>query len=287
MLSYQHAYHAGNFADVHKHLTLFAVTGFLLRKASPITYIDTHAGRGLYPLSAAESQKLQEHRQGAERLWQERQALAADPLLGDWLSLLAEAQLTAGKQASLTLDCYPGSPWWLSRRLRAVDRLTLFELHPGEHEHLAGQRLPSNVKHIHGDGLKGLLQRLPVATPRLCVLIDPSYERKSEYAEVAETVLSAMRKARHGVVLVWYPLLPAGRHSELLEGLRSGGLRKIWRSELTLREPSSEERGMYGSGMLVINPPWGLEEQLVTAMKRIEPLLGPDARHRGEWWVAE
>lgn len=287
MLSYQHVYHAGNFADVHKHLALFAVTDYLLRKASPITYIDTHAGRGLYPLSAEESQKLQEHRQGAERLWQESQALAAEPLLDEWLSQLAEAQLTAVKEASPTLDYYPGSPWWLTRQLRGTDRLMLFELHPGEHQHLAAQRLPKNVQRILGDGLKGLLQRLPVATPRLCVLIDPSYERKSEYAEVAETVLSAMHKARHGVMLVWYPLLPAGRHSELLEGLRSGGLRKIWRSELALREPSHEERGMYGSGMLVVNPPWGLEERLVPAMERIEPLLGPEARHRSEWWVAE
>ncbi|EWG99250.1 23S rRNA (adenine(2030)-N(6))-methyltransferase RlmJ [Halomonas sp. BC04] len=287
MLSYQHAYHAGNFADVHKHLTLFAVTRHLRRKTAPVTYVDTHAGRGLYPLSAKESQKLQEYRQGAERLWQARMALAAEPLIGDWLSLLAEAQLTASEGASPTLDCYPGSPWWLTRQLRATDRLMLFELHPGEHEHLVGQHLPKNVQRIHGDGLKCLLQRLPVATPRLCVLIDPSYERKTEYAEVAETVLSAMRKARHGVMLVWYPLLPAGRHSELLEGLSSGGLRKIWRSELTLRETSSEEQGMYGSGMLVVNPPWGLEEQLVAAMKRIEPLLGPEARHRGEWWVEE
>ncbi|RDB44639.1 23S rRNA (adenine(2030)-N(6))-methyltransferase RlmJ [Halomonas sp. DQ26W] len=287
MLSYQHAYHAGNFADVHKHLTLFAVIGFLLRKASPITYIDTHAGRGLYPLSSEESLKLQEHRQGVQRLWQEKQALAAEPLIGDWLSQLAEAQLGASRQGMPTLDSYPGSPWWLTRQLRGVDRMILFELHPGEHEHLALQRLPKNAQRIHGDGLKGLLQRLPVSTPRLCVLIDPSYERKSEYAEVAETVLSAMRKARHGVMLVWYPLLPAGRHSELLERLRSGGLRKIWRSELTLREPDSEARGMYGSGVLVVNPPWGLEAQLEPAMTRIEPLLGPDTRHRGEWWVAE
>ena len=287
MLSYQHAYHAGNFADVHKHLTLFAVTRYLRRKTSSITYLDTHAGRGLYPLSAKESQKLQEHRRGAERLWQARTALAAEPLIGDWLSLLAEAQLTASEGTSPTLDCYPGSPWWLNRQLRPTDRLMLFELHPAEHEHLVGQRLPKSVQRIHGDGLKGLLQRLPVATPRLCVLIDPSYERKSEYAEVAETVLSAMRKARHGVILVWYPLLPAGRHIELLEGLSRGGLRKIWRSELTLRDVSSEEQGMQGSGMLVVNPPWGLEEQLVAVMKQIAPLLGPEARHRGEWWVEE
>ncbi|PXX96591.1 23S rRNA (adenine(2030)-N(6))-methyltransferase RlmJ [Halomonas sp. LBP4] len=282
MLSYQHAYHAGNFADVHKHLTLFAVIDHLLRKNSAITYIDTHAGRGVYPLLAEETRKLREYRQGVAPLWQARQALAAEPLLNGWLASLAEVQ-----QHERELDHYPGSPWWLAQRLRPVDRLMLFELHPGEHEHLARQRLPDNVQRIHGDGLQGLRRRLPVSTPRLCVLVDPSYERKSEYAEVAEALLEAMRKVRHAVMLVWYPLLPAGRHHELLAGLRDGGLRKIWRSELTLREPATDEHGMHGSGMLVVNPPWGLDERLAAAMAPVTALLGETASHRSDWWVGE
>ncbi len=281
MLSYQHAYHAGNFADVHKHLTLYASVDHLLRKNSPVTYIDTHAGRGLYPLAAAETTRLQEYREGVARLWAQRQALAkASPLLGDWLAALAEVQQGDG------LDHYPGSPWWLSQRLREQDRLRLFELHPGEHGHLADLAFPEAVKRIQGDGLAGLLKALPVKTPRLCVLVDPSYERKAEYEEVAETVLSAMRKARHAVVMIWYPLLPAGRHRALLEGLRDGGLRKIWRSELTLGEPG-EGHGMYGSGMLVVNPPWGLDARIDEAMASLLPLWGPAARHRGDWWVGE
>ncbi len=282
MLSYQHAYHAGNFADVHKHLTLFAVIDHLLRKKSPVTYMDTHAGRGLYPLAAEETARLGEYREGIARLWQARASLDDDPLLGDWLAAVGRAQARDGR-----LDHYPGSPWWLSARLRARDRLMLFELHPGEHGHLARQALPDNVQRIHGDGLQGLVKRLPVATPRLCVLVDPSYERKAEYGEVAAAVREAMRRARHGVVLVWYPLLPAGRHRELLEGLREGGLRKLWRSELRLREPLEGERGMVGSGMLVINPPWGLDARLDAAMRRVTPLLGATCRHRGDWWVGE
>lgn len=280
MLSYQHAYHAGNFADVHKHLTLYAVVDHLLRKKSRVTYVDTHAGRGLYPLAAEETSRLGEYRQGVARLWEGRESLAMDPLLADWLGALS------GAQAGADLDHYPGSPWWLAHRLREQDRLCLFELHPREHDHLAGQELPENVRRIHGDGLAGLLERLPVNTPRLCVLIDPSYERKAEYGEVAETVLQAMRKARHAVVLIWYPLLPAGRHQRLLDGLREGGLRKIWRSELTLSRPG-EGHGMYGSGMLVVNPPWGLELRLGDAMSLVTPLLGAASRHRGDWWVAE
>ncbi|CAM3369115.1 23S rRNA (adenine(2030)-N(6))-methyltransferase RlmJ [Halomonas lysinitropha] len=282
MLSYQHAYHAGNFADVHKHLTLFAVIDHLLRKKSAVTYVDTHAGRGLYPLAAEETAKLGEHREGIDRLWHARALPDSDPLLGDWLAAVARVQDRRGR-----LDCYPGSPWWLSDRLRPQDRLLLFELHAGEHGYLARQLMPDNVQCIHGDGLEGLVKRLPVATPRLCVLVDPSYERKAEYGQVAKAVLEAMRKARHAVVLVWYPLLPAGYHHELLEGLREGGLRKIWHSELRMREVKEGERGMVGSGMLVINPPWGLDERLEAAMRLVTPLLGATCRHHSDWWVGE
>jgi len=282
MLSYQHAYHAGNFADVHKHLMLFAVIDHLLRKKSSVTYIDTHAGRGLYPLAAEETSKLGEFREGIARLWQARTRLDGDPLLGDWLAAVGRVQTHDSG-----LDHYPGSPWWLSDRLRARDDLVLYELHPGEHGHLARQALPDNVQRLHGDGLQGLLKGLPVRTPRLCVLIDPSYERKAEYGEVAEVVLEAMRRARHALVLVWYPLLPAARHLDLLERLRESGLRKIWRSELRLREPGEGDRGMVGSGMLVINPPWGLETRLDAALRQIMPLLGETCRHRGDWWVGE
>ncbi|MDZ7851476.1 MAG: 23S rRNA (adenine(2030)-N(6))-methyltransferase RlmJ [Halomonas sp.] len=282
MLSYQHAYHAGNFADVHKHLTLFAIIDHLLRKKSAVTYIDTHAGRGLYPLAAEETARLGEYREGIDRLWQARALLGNAPLLDDWLAAVERVQARSDR-----LDHYPGSPWWLSDRLRAQDSLMLFELHPGEHGYLARQVMPDNVQRIHSDGLQGLVKRLPVATPRLCVLVDPSYERKAEYGQVAKAVLEAMRRARHAVVLVWYPLLPAGHHHELLEELRVGGLRKIWRSELRLREAAESERGMVGSGMLVINPPWGLESRLEAAMRQVTPLLGATCRYRSDWWVGE
>jgi len=282
MLSYQHAYHAGNFADVHKHLTLHGVIDHLLRKDSSITYLDTHAGRGSYPLDASETSRLQEYREGVIPLWRARQGLAGEPLLGDWLAALARAQPDPSR-----LTHYPGSPWWMGHRLRRGDRQWLFELHPGEHGHLARLSFPGAVERIHGDGLEGLLQRLPVKTPRLCALIDPSYERKAEYLEVAQTVLAAMRKARHAVVLIWYPLLPAGRHRELLEALRDGGLRKAWYGEFSRRTPAHEEHGMYGSGMLVINPPWGLDERLAEAMAPVAERLGSPGRYRSGWWVEE
>ncbi|EHJ94254.1 23S rRNA (adenine(2030)-N(6))-methyltransferase RlmJ [Vreelandella boliviensis] len=281
MLSYQHAYHAGNFADVHKHLTLYAVIDYLLRKKTAITYVDTHAGRGLYPLNAQETQRLQEYRVGIWPVWQARAGFS-DELLNAWQAALSSAQ-----PMQETLTHYPGSPWWLSHSLREQDHLRLFELHPGEHEQLSGQGLPPHAQRVFGDGLSGLTAMLPATSPRLCVLIDPSYERKAEYQEVAETVVYTLDKARHGVVLIWYPLLPAGNHHTLLSSLKESGIRKIWRSELLLREPGEQAHGMFGSGMLVINPPWGLDKRLAAAMAEITPLLGANSRYLADWWVGE
>lgn len=281
MLSYQHAYHAGNFADVHKHLTLYAVIDYLLRKKTAITYVDTHAGRGLYPLATKETQRLQEYREGVWPLWQARRELK-NPLLEAWLKALVSAQPKGDE-----LTHYPGSPWWLSQPLREQDRLKLYELHPGEHEHLNGQALPKQAQRIYGDGLAGLRKLVPVATPRLCALIDPSYELKTEYQDVAEAAVYTMEKARHAVLMIWYPLLPAGHHHTLLTGLEESGIRKIWRSELQLRQPNAQSHGMYGSGMLVINPPWGLNEHLAAAMAQMLPLLGAESRYHCEWLVGE
>ncbi|WP_447927527.1 23S rRNA (adenine(2030)-N(6))-methyltransferase RlmJ [Vreelandella sp. EE27] len=280
MLSYQHAYHAGNFADVHKHLTLYAVTGYLLRKESAITYIDTHAGRGLYPLDTREALKLEEHREGVVPLWQAREQLD-ELLLNEWLARIQTIQPKSGP-----LSHYPGSPWWLSQRLREQDALRLCELHPGEHAELDAQALPPTAKRLYGDGLEELKKRVPVKTPRLCVLIDPSYEQKAEYREVADAVIQTLEKARHAVIMIWYPLLPAGHHHTLLETLKASGVRKIWRSELH-RAPAGQNHGMYASGMLVINPPWGLDEHLKGAMNKITPLLGKESRYQAQWLVAE
>lgn len=284
MLAYQHAYHAGNFADIHKHLVLFSLLEKIRRKGSAVTYVDTHAGRGDYPLAAAETQKLQEYQHGVLPIWQARHKLsAANPLLRGWLEALQRAQHKNGSQ----LNHYPGSPWWLAQGIRDQDRLSLFELHPGEHQHLEKQALPGNARRIHGDGLQGMRRMLPVKTPRFCVLIDPSYERKEEYAEVAEALALVARKARHAQVLIWFPLLPAGRHQILLDNAKRAGLRKLWRSELHIRAPGEGAHGMYGSGMLLYNPPWGLEDELQSALQIMAATMYSEGTHQGDWWVEE
>ncbi|GHC22333.1 ribosomal RNA large subunit methyltransferase J [Kushneria pakistanensis] len=280
MLSYQHAWHAGNFADVHKHLAQFALIERLMQKGSALSLVDTHAGRGHYPLSAPETAKLGEYRDGVLPLWQARAQQAG--LLGRWCDALATLQDDPD-----TLSRYPGSPWWFARAMRANDRLTLYELHPGEHRHLEDATLETpHIRRLKRDGLSGLVHQLPVRTPRLCVLIDPSYEVKDEYGMVASTLSQVVRQMRHAIVLIWYPLLGDARHQRLLDGIREHGVAKVWRSELTHHDPAGE-RGLYGSGLLLLNPPWQLDTQLDEAFSALAALYGDQASHTSDWWMSE
>ncbi|WP_027350345.1 23S rRNA (adenine(2030)-N(6))-methyltransferase RlmJ [Halotalea alkalilenta] len=285
MLAYQHAYHAGNIADVHKHLTLFALSRQMTAKTSSITFVDTHAGRGLYPLDAAETQRGGEYRDGVLPLWQARDRLQDDELLDDWLAALDLLN------PRMKLECYPGSPWWFAQMMREGDRLELYELHPREYAHLddlsvAAGGLPVAARRHFADGLEAVVKHLPVPTPRLCVLIDPSYEIKRDYLTVAETLGKIGAKARHAVVAIWYPLLPEERHLELLEASRATGLRKLLRSELRYRDPG-KGRGMYGSGMLLFNPPWRLDDELRQSFDHLAAFYGGGASHHLDWWVEE
>ncbi|MGN8199623.1 23S rRNA (adenine(2030)-N(6))-methyltransferase RlmJ [Salinisphaera sp. RV14] len=282
MLSYQHAYHAGNFADVHKHLTLYTLLRTLQRKESAITLVDTHAGRGLYPLADKAMQKNGEYRNGVARLWEQRDAVAVDSPLGDWMGRLATLQ------GGAVLRRYPGSPWWFADLQRKQDQLSLFELHPAEHQALEAEALSAGKRQqrLHADGLEGLRKMLPVNTPRLCVLIDPSYELRNEYQDVAKALRHIVRKARHAVVVIWYPLLGARRHERLLASLRQSGIPKLWHSELRLGTPPAEY-GMHGSGLVLLNPPWQLDQRLDDTFKTVAKLLGDGASHRSAWLTGQ
>ncbi|KEZ76874.1 23S rRNA (adenine(2030)-N(6))-methyltransferase RlmJ [Salinisphaera hydrothermalis] len=283
MLSYQHAYHAGNFADVHKHVALYTLLQSLHRKDSAITLVDTHAGRGVYELADKASQKNGEYRNGVVPLWEQRDAIAADSPLGEWIGRLATLQ------GGATLRRYPGSPWWFADLQRKQDQLSLFELHPAEHQALEADALSAPGKRqqrLHADGLEGLRKMLPVDTPRLCVLIDPSYEVKTEYKEVGKALRHIVRKARHAVVVIWYPLLAARRHERLLDSLRQSGIPKLWNSELRLGQ-DADEHGMYGSGLVVLNPPWQLDQRLNETFKTVAKRLGGGASHRSGWLTGE
>lgn len=266
MLSYLHGFHAGNFADIQKHAALVLAIRMMQAKSSAIACFDTHAGSADYDLAGERALKTGEAARGVQRLWSQREYLQSE----DWRAMV-EA-LAPGANGQGSLGRYPGSPQWFDGYLRKQDHLTAFELHPTEGQSLsrwaAGR---DRVRVVQEDGLKGLLRQLPPKQPRLLVLIDPSYEVKTEYEEVAMTLARAWQKCRHGVFLVWYPILAGSGgesgHGRLKNAISTGPVRKVLCSEITLNEPPG--RGMSGAGLLVVNPPWGFDSRLAAMMAEV------------------
>lgn len=279
MLSYLHAFHAGNFADVQKHAALTLALSMMQAKPSAIACFDTHAGSAIYNLDSQRARKTAEADAGVQKLWAHRDELQS----GNWQSVIQVLSQFNAAEGPLTV--YPGSPAWIRQCLRPGDSLAAFELHPTESGQLAGWAKEQAVRVMHEDGLKGLLKQLPPRQPRLMALIDPSYEVKTEYLDVAQTLQKAWQKCRHGVYLVWYPILTSGLQDTLKQALKDSPLRKVWCSEVHLSAPP--ERGMTGSGMLVVNPPWGFDDRLVAMIEDItaEQVLG--LSHEYGWLIPE
>lgn len=280
MLSYLHAFHAGNFADIQKHGALVLAMRMMQAKPSAVACFDTHAGSARYDLGGERALKTGEAASGVLRIWRYREHLRSD----DWQAIFDELATSQGKDGQLRH--YPGSPLWFCRYLREQDSLTAFELHPAEGEtlaHWANGR--SGVRVCQEDGLKGLLRHLPPRQPRLLVLTDPSYEVKSEYEEVADILARAWKKCRHGVFLIWYPILAGNPHERLKSAISGGPVRKVLCSEIRLNRPP--ERGMSGSGMLVINPPWGFDDRLAAMMEAASARECLDMTPTMNWLVPE
>jgi len=260
MLSYQHAYHAGCAADVHKHAALAVLLERLTAKDRPITYMESHAGRGLYDLSSPEALKTREAEDGIRRILAEGR-LAPDHPYADALDA---TRRQCGPHA------YPGSPWIARHMLRPNDHLHLMELHPQEHAALKAALRGANI-HIHRrDGLEGVLAIAPPVPRAGLVFIDPSYEVKTEYDAVTRTVLALHRKWPEATILIWYPLLAGGLHAALRETLERAALPK-WRcDEVRFADPAAV-RGMYGSGLALVNQPFGSAEDL----DRVAALFAP------------
>lgn len=246
MLSYLHRYHAGNFADVHKHLLLTRVLAALARKPAPFCVIDTHAGEGVYDLGAAEAVKSGEAAEGVARFL----ALPDPP------ALAADYRAQAADPAA-----YPGSPALALRMLRAADRLVLNELHPQAHAALKRAMRGDPRVHLHRrDALEALVALVPPPEKRGVAVIDPAYEVKTEYAGVPAAVAKAFARWRGGVYFIWYPLLPEARHLDLLGALEGAGFPEVAVSEWLRRDPG-QGRGLYGSGVAVVNPPFRFAEE--------------------------
>lgn len=277
MLSYRHAYHAGNFADIHKHATLCRVLASLGRKEKPFTLIDAFAGAGEYDLAGDEAMKTGEAEGGFRRFMQ---ATDRPEAFAAYESALAAWAIGHPQQ-------YPGSPRLMQYFLRAQDQLLLLELHSTDRELLARRFHRDPRVHVHRrDAYEGLPALLPPEHRRGLVLLDPSYELKSEYHAVAELLESAWRRWPQAVYVIWYPLLAAGLHQQLLAEVSASGIRRVFREELMLF-PGSDR--MRGSGLLWVNLPWQLDEELAVIGNSLADCLadGNEGKWFGEWLVGE
>ncbi|PTE21871.1 23S rRNA (adenine(2030)-N(6))-methyltransferase RlmJ [Cereibacter changlensis JA139] len=247
MLSYQHLYHAGNLADVHKHALLCVMLDYLTQKDKPVSYIETHAGRGLYDLAAPEAVKTGEAAQGISVL---EQAFAKDH---PYRRRLSEVRAQHGPEA------YPGSPLLAALSLRETDTLHLAELHPQEHQMLTRNLLPWGA-HIHqADGFQQALALTPPTPRRGLMLIDPSFEVKADYTNIPKHMAALNRKWNVGVIALWYPLLPNAPHRAMLEALEQQ-FPEALRHEVRF-PPVRDGHGLVGSGMFIVNAPWGTEAE--------------------------
>ena len=263
MLSYRHTFHAGNFADVLKHLVVCRILEHLTQDPAPLHYIDTHAGAGAYRFDSAQALRTAEFHQGIGLLW-DRAALP--------VGLAAYRSLVAEFNGGGALRRYPGSPWFAQRLLRARDRLALCELHPAEFVSLQGLfRTDRRVTCRLEDGFACSLALVPPRERRALVLIDPSYELRQDYARVVDHVRALHRRFATGVYVLWYPLAEARRVKWLEAAFIDSGLRRIQLYEVCLNA-SHTGRRMIGAGVIVVNPPWPLREDVRAALDVFAPL---------------
>lgn len=268
MLSYRHSFHAGNFADIIKHVVLVEILDHLTQKEAPFEYIDTHAGAGLFNLDSSDARKLQEHNTGIAKL-----KPADFPELARYFEIIGSYNKTD------TLRFYPGSPSITRCLLRPQDRAWLFELHPQDYKSLCNNmKNEKKVRVSCQDGLIGMTALLPPACRRGLVLIDPSYEVKSEYDQVFDAVVKAVKRFSTGIYAIWYPVVDRKKINNLERKLVASGIKNIQRFELGL-SPDSGGRGMRASGIFVINPPWKLFNKMSDLLPKLARTLGEKNEH--------
>jgi len=273
MLSYRHGFHAGNHADVLKHSMLVYLLGYLSRKTTPWWFIDTHAGAAQYDLESEWARKHAEHEGGIAKLWSRRDL---PPALAEYV-----AQVRRANDADV-LRRYPGSPQLALQCARVDDRLRLFELHGSESEvlqrHFAAAKARVQVR--AEDGFVGLASVLPPAPRRGLVLIDPSYEERTDYTRVVATLEDAVRRFATGIYMAWFPRIQRREARELpaaLERLARAANVDWLHTTLTVRSPSADGFGMHGSGVFVLNPPYTMPEMLKRVLPYLREMLGQDA----------
>lgn len=254
MLAYRHAFHAGNHADVLKHIVLMLVLRHMNAKPKPYRFVDTHAGAGGYSLEGRYAQKKGEYERGIGRLWT-RDDLP--PAVADYVELVRRFNPDG------VLAQYPGSPALAQMLLRPEDQLRAFELHPTEQKILRATlaATPEAIAY-DGDGFEGLKSQLPPSTRRAAVLIDPSYEGDRDYGRVLATLRDAIARFAAGVYLVWYPQVSKLQAAQLPKRLEALAPKAWLNVRLNVQQPDAQGFGLAGSGVFVINPPHVLRAQL-------------------------
>ncbi|MEL6102855.1 MAG: 23S rRNA (adenine(2030)-N(6))-methyltransferase RlmJ [Pseudomonadota bacterium] len=256
MLSYQHAYHAGNLADVHKHSMLSWVLSYLTNKDKPLSYIETHGGRGHYDLAGVEAQKTGEAAQGITRA---KDWFASDHPYRRVLTCVATRYGSAA---------YPGSPLIAHTLLRREDAIDVAELHPAEYEALR-QVLPRGSCHRQ-DGFERAHSLIPPTPRRGLILIDPSFEVKSDYDVIPGHIRKWHKAWNVGIIILWYPILTSRAHAPMTSTLRRDHPEAM-HHEVRF-PPARPGHGMVGSGMFVVNPPYGLSEEAARLKQHFDGL---------------
>ena len=283
-MNYRHAFHAGNYADVVKHVVLAMLIEHLKAKPAPFMYLDTHAGRGRYDLSHAQPQRSGEYLGGIGRLLK---AQAAN-LPAEVAAYVDLVRRSAGPERS-PITAYPGSPLIVELLRRPTDRLVLVENHPVEaaalRESIGRAR---RVTVLEQDGYAALKGQLPPAERRGLVLIDPPYEVEAEFDAVIRALISGHERWPTGMYCVWYPQSERAGSLRFHRELRESGIRRILDAQLSVL-PSDSAVGMQGCGLAIVNPPWQLDLALAQLLPQLHALLAPDGAGgtRVEWLVPE
>jgi 23S rRNA (adenine2030-N6)-methyltransferase len=282
-LNYRHAFHAGNFADVLKHAVLCRVLVHLREKAGAFRVIDTHAGAGLYDLASSEATRGGEWQDGIGRLMDAKLPRPAADLLAPYLD--AVRALNAGGK----LGSYPGSPVLAQRFLRKQDRLIACELEPQAAKALRRSlRGDDQTKAIEIDGWTGLAAYIPPVERRGVVLIDPPFEQAGDYTRLANALDTARRKWASGTYLLWYPIKGRPEPDALAKRIRRLNIPKVMRIELII-SPLSDPTRLNGCGLIVLNPPWKLDDELSALLPTLAGLLGRAGKgsSRLDWLATE
>ena len=276
MLSYRHSYHAGNHADVLKHIVLTLCINSLKEKEKPFLYLDTHSGAGRYLLQSEHSEKTGEYLSGINLIWQQSET---PELLNTYLSVLKRYNPFDN------LKYYLGSPLIAKQLLREQDKINLTELHPTDYPLLRQEfSKDKRARVLREDGFSQLKSKLPPESRRGIVLIDPSYEIKDDYQKIPKALLEAYKRFATGIYLIWYPVVSRTQTQKMIDEIVNLGIKKISQFEFAIK-PDNNQKGMTASGMIVINPPWKLQQQMQTIMPWLKSTL--DTEKMGNYLIKE